>query len=149
MPRPLAADHGTAIQSNGAEAAASDSSSTQMGLFEYMLDRPEFDAYRESTIAYYKPQDVVEQFSVDRIIQCKWSLKRISRWETAFLDHAIDKAIEDSAEEEPDEDAIIASVMANLCSKDGHPKIFRSYRRHLQRSLKIAQDTFALMRSQS
>ena len=108
--------------------------------------QPGFDAYRESTIAYYKPQDVMEKFCVDQIIHGQWTLKRIARSEIAFLDHAIDEAIEGSAEEAPDQDKIISLVIAKLCTKDGRPKVFRRYRMQVQRRIQLAQSSFAKMR---
>jgi hypothetical protein len=147
MPQPLAANRETATQSTGPEAAAGKSRSSQKTLFEYLDDKAGFDSQCKSTIAYYKPQDVMEKFCVYQIAHCQWRLKRLDRWESAILNSAIVEALEGITEEAPEHDRIISFVMAKLCAKDGHLKSFRRYRSQTKRFLHLAHASIAKIRN--
>ena len=142
MTRPFAANRESATQSTGPEANAGKSPSSRRSLFTNLEDQAGFDAHREATIAYYKPQDFIEYFCVDYIAHCQWRLKRLDRWESAILDSAIVDALAGITEEAPEHDRIISGVMAKLCGKDLHLKAFRRYRSQNNRYIRLAIDSF-------
>lgn len=148
-PRPLAANRENANKSTGPEAAARTSHN------DFVEDKTGFLTFHESAIAYYKPQDVMEEFFVEMIARGQWRIKLFARCESAIHHGSAIEAFEANSEDNLTLEQYLANLkpaeIFTLYSKKNQTllKNFRRYKSQANRTIRFAIDSLADLRKEA
>ena len=136
---------------------------------DFMENKADLEAHRNSILSFYNPQNPMEMFWVDQIVVAQWRTWQLVRWESGIFNDAIRATWEENTDQDEEDSEnleqyvtniepgekhstqnwMLSNGMTKLMNKKDYLKTFLRYQAQAQRLIQRAEAAIVNLRNEA